>query len=142
MAIHAQQGRRTKQGSVITLMFKWKVGDELPVIDQTVEYPQYAVLTGEMEAGWPATNAVNQLWLGEISTVDIERREVTIITPYPVFEKALAQAAITAENIGKFVFQGQKVLLYVPESHDASDVQGLVVTAAAEADAPVWILRK
>ncbi len=141
MQIHRQQGRVTKQESVVTIRIKWKDSDDLPVIDQDSEYPQFAALTGENEAGWPDPAQVNQKWLGEISTVDPDKKEVTIITPFHVKEQLQAAVAIDPAEIGKFVFQGQKVLPF-DSTHNDSDVVGLVYTSATSADDPVWVLRK
>lgn len=141
MQIHRQQGRATKQGAVVTVKLSWKSGDAAPVLDQTQEYPQFAALTGENEAGWPNPAAVNTAWLGEISTYDPERGEVTVITPYHVKEVLPAAAVIDPADIGHFVFQGQKVLPYVGATHDAKDIAGIVLTAAAAPDDPVWVLR-
>lgn len=141
MVLHNQQGRKRKTEGVVTIEFDWKAADDLPdVHDQ--DYPQFAALTGENEAGFPTEGAVNTAWLGEISTVREDKRKVTIITPYRAYEKLQAADAIDAGSLGKFVFQDQQVLPFDPATMNDSDVAGLVLTTAAAQGDDVWVLRK
>jgi len=135
MQIHTQQGSARKQDAVITVRLAWKSGDAAPVLADA-EFPQFAALTGEREAGWPASGVVDQKTLGEISTYDAVKSEVTLITPYHAKVQLPAGAAITVNDLGHYVLIDHEVVPFNPGTHNDRDIRGMVIsTAAAQGDA-------
>lgn len=135
MQIHTQQGSARKQDAVITVRLAWKSGDAAPVLADA-EFPQFAALTGEREAGWPATGVVDTKTIGEISTFDSVKNEVTIITPFHGKAKLPAGGAITANDLGPYVLIDNEVVPYDVLTHTVDNIRGTVIsTAAAQGDA-------
>ena len=133
-----------KREGVITIGMAWKADADLPVQDYSLTpgYQVFAALTGEMEAGPVADNAVNAIFLGEVSTIDDIKHEVTIVTPYHVMEQLPSAGVITAGDLGLFVLEGNAVLPYDSQTHSVGSIVGVVMSTSAKKGDPVWVLRK
>lgn len=127
----------TKDVAIVHFKATWKTGDDDPVLGN------FCILTGEREAGDVTSGSVSTPLLGKIiSTSDFAlKHEITVQTKYSEHTELQAKTAITADDLGFYVLDGNKALPYNSGVHSAADIDGLIVSLAAEADDKVEVLR-
>ena len=127
----------TKDTAVVHFKATWKSGDDDPVVGN------FCILTGEREAGDVTSGSVSTPLLGKIVSIAdfATKNEITVQTKYSEHTTLEAKTAITAGDLGFYVLDGNKALPYDSDTHSVMDIDGLIVTLAAEADDEVEVLR-